>query len=937
MLTPVFNVMSRCPVLNVPSGFADNGVPTGVQIAGRTYDDETVFRVGAALERERPWLDADERAPAARRGREDMSALLEIEGLTARLPVEGELRTVLHDVSLTIGAGEALGLVGESGSGKSMTARAIGAAAPGRREDERLGALRRPRRARPRAAAMLRRYREQVAMIFQDPRAHVNPVRRIGDFMTETLRLHGIARAEAAEHAARALREVGIDDGARRLEQYPHELSGGLLQRVMIATMLLGEPRLVLADEPTTALDVTTQAEVMAILDELRRERGLALLFITHDLELAAAVCDRTAVMYAGQIVETNAAEPARHATRCIPTPPRSRRARPDIAATAHRLAAIPGRPVSAFEAPDGLRVRAALRLRAGRLPRGAAAARDARRRRGALPARARATRAPARGDPASRRSPCLTPCSRPAACARSTASWWPSTTSTSPCRRAGSLAIVGESGSGKTTIARMLVGLTAPTAGTIIACGRDRSTPARSARRAPAPRQRGAGRLPGPVLEPRSAAERRAGARRGAAPAPRRLEGRARAARVHELGELVGLDERQFRALPRALSGGQRQRIAIARALAAEPRVIILDESVAALDVSIQAQILNLLADIRDAHRRVLRAHQPRPRGRAPDHRRGDRHVPRAGRRARSDRAGARRAPPRVHAAAARERPPPGLDAAAASPPPRRRSHRMSAADLALVGARVRTLDPERPSATAVAVDGGVIAAVGSDAEIRELTGPATEVVDVHGAAVVPGLTDSHLHPFLGRDGRPRRRPPRRDVAGGDPPPGRGGARALRSARVGARLRARLQRVRRVRDVRRADRGGGRRQPALLTFMDFHTALATPRALELAGVDGPAHVHRARRGRVRRRRAHRRAAREARRWSSSASAMPELTPEERYRLCATQLRRFAAVGITGAHAMDGDLETLDLLRELEGRGDLVTRLDRPRSGSRPR
>jgi oligopeptide/dipeptide ABC transporter ATP-binding protein len=281
-----------------------------------------------------------------------MSALLEIEGLTARLRVGGEMRTVLHDVSLTIGAGEAVGLVGESGSGKSMTARAIGRLLPPgaqtsgsiRFEDRDVLDLRGP---------VLRRYREQVAMIFQDPRAHVNPVRKIGDFMIETLRMHGIARAYAEQDAARALRAVGIDDGARRLEQYPHELSGGLLQRVMIATVLLGEPRLVLADEPTTALDVTTQAEVMAILDELRHKRGLSLLFITHDLELAAAVCDRTAVMYAGQIVETNAAarldrDPLHPYTAALAA------ARPDIAATAERLAAIPGRPVSAFEAPDG-------------------------------------------------------------------------------------------------------------------------------------------------------------------------------------------------------------------------------------------------------------------------------------------------------------------------------------------------------------------------------------------------------------------------------------------------------------------------------------------------------------------------------------------------------------------------------------------------------
>jgi oligopeptide/dipeptide ABC transporter ATP-binding protein len=281
-----------------------------------------------------------------------MNALLEIEALGVELEVEGERRPVLSDVSLRIDEGEALGLVGESGSGKSMTARAVARLLPGgartsgavRFDGEDVLAL---------GGGALRRYRERVAMIFQDARAHVNPVRRIGDFMTEGLRQHDVPREEAARRAVAALRDVGIEDGARRLEQYPHELSGGLLQRVMIATMLLGEPRLVLADEPTTALDVTTQAEVMAILDDLRRERGLALLFITHDLELAAAVCDRTAVMYAGLIVETRASslldrDPLHPYTAALAA------ARPDIAATAHRLAAIPGRPVSAFEAPHG-------------------------------------------------------------------------------------------------------------------------------------------------------------------------------------------------------------------------------------------------------------------------------------------------------------------------------------------------------------------------------------------------------------------------------------------------------------------------------------------------------------------------------------------------------------------------------------------------------
>jgi oligopeptide/dipeptide ABC transporter ATP-binding protein len=283
-----------------------------------------------------------------------MSALLEVEGLTVALPVEGERRAVLRDVELAIGAGEAVGLVGESGSGKSMTARAIarllpkGATVEGaiRFDGADVGALR---------GGDLRRYRTAgVAMVFQDPRAHINPVRRIGDFMVEALTTNmGIARADAARRAVAALAEVGIPDGARRLEQYPHELSGGLLQRVMIATVMLAEPRVVLADEPTTALDVTTQAEVMAILDELRRERGLALLFITHDLDLAAAVCDRTCVMYAGRIMEVQASQPL-HDAPLHPYAAALLQARPPVGARLEELRTIPGRPVSAFEAPPG-------------------------------------------------------------------------------------------------------------------------------------------------------------------------------------------------------------------------------------------------------------------------------------------------------------------------------------------------------------------------------------------------------------------------------------------------------------------------------------------------------------------------------------------------------------------------------------------------------
>ena len=280
-------------------------------------------------------------------------ALLELHQLQVQLPISGELRSVLHDVSFSIRAGEALGLVGESGSGKSMTARAIarllppGAVSSGTitYAGGDVSALKGP---------ALRAYRAEVAVVFQDPRVHVNPVRSIGDFMTEALCTnHGVSKTDAAARAVSLLAEVGIMDGARRLEQHPHELSGGLLQRVMIATALLTEPRLLLADEPTTALDVTTQADVMAILNDLRRDRAMAMLFITHDLELASAVCDRTAVMYAGQLVEQRVSSKL-HDDPLHPYTAGLVAARPRIDGEVARLAAIPGRPRSAFEAPAG-------------------------------------------------------------------------------------------------------------------------------------------------------------------------------------------------------------------------------------------------------------------------------------------------------------------------------------------------------------------------------------------------------------------------------------------------------------------------------------------------------------------------------------------------------------------------------------------------------
>ncbi|WP_052226270.1 ABC transporter ATP-binding protein [Microbacterium mangrovi] len=283
-----------------------------------------------------------------------MTALLEVQDLTVKLPVQGEYRTVLQDVSLEVEAGRTLGIVGESGSGKSMTVRTIdrllpdGAHVTGsiRFDGTEVAGL---------TGEALRQYRaKDVAMIFQDARAYTNPVRRIGDFLTEALRTNDrMTKQTAVKKATGLLAEVGIRDPERRLRQYPHELSGGLLQRVMIAAAVAVRPRLILADEPTTALDVTTQAEVMSILRRMQHEYGLAMVFITHDLELAGAVCDDTMVLYAGQVLEHQASASLAH-DPLHPYTAALMQARPEIDRRVDRLPAIPGHPTTAYEAPVG-------------------------------------------------------------------------------------------------------------------------------------------------------------------------------------------------------------------------------------------------------------------------------------------------------------------------------------------------------------------------------------------------------------------------------------------------------------------------------------------------------------------------------------------------------------------------------------------------------
>lgn len=224
--------------------------------------------------------------------------LLEVRGLC----VDAGRRRVVHEVDLTVSAGECLGVVGESGSGKSLTMRSV------------IGLL--PRGTRRTAGELLvdgAAYRPEelrghgIAMVFQEPMTALNPTRRAGDIVADGVMAASrerVSRRQARETAVGLLREVGIPDPERRSRAYPHELSGGLRQRVMIALALSGDPRLLICDEPTTALDVTVQDQILGLLDRLREERGLAMLFVTHDLGVIAQISQRIAVMYDGRVVE---------------------------------------------------------------------------------------------------------------------------------------------------------------------------------------------------------------------------------------------------------------------------------------------------------------------------------------------------------------------------------------------------------------------------------------------------------------------------------------------------------------------------------------------------------------------------------------------------------------------------------------------------------
>ncbi|MCB8902973.1 MULTISPECIES: ABC transporter ATP-binding protein [unclassified Streptomyces] len=464
-----------------------------------------------------------------------MTPIVEVTDLTVEFARSGGPVRAVDGLSLTLDEGRALALVGESGSGKSTVAGAL------------LG-LHRGTGARVGGAVRvggidvgtagpdeLRRLRGGVAaMVFQDPLSALDPYYAVGDQIAEVYRVHaGGSRRAARARAVEVLDRVGIPDAARRSRSRPHEFSGGMRQRALIAMALACEPRLIVADEPTTALDVTVQAQILDLLHELRRETGTALLLVTHDVGVAAESVDEVLVMQDGREVERGPVGGVLGA----PAEPYTRRL----------LAAVPrldGPVREPLEKGQPLLEVRDLRRVFGRGPKAVTAVEGA-----------------------------------------------------SLTLHAGeTLGVVGESGSGKTTLGRMLVRLLDPTGGQLRYGGREiGALPEKELR----PYRRELQMVfqdPVASLNPRrSVGESIADPLRVAG---ERDETRIRG-RVRELLDRVGLDPDRYEAYPHEFSGGQRQRVGIARALAAEPRIVVCDEPVSALDVTTQAQVTALLAEL--------------------------------------------------------------------------------------------------------------------------------------------------------------------------------------------------------------------------------------------------------------------------------------------------------------------------------------------------
>jgi peptide/nickel transport system ATP-binding protein len=466
-----------------------------------------------------------------------------IDRLSIALPTGADRPYAVDRVTLRLTAGEILCVVGESGSGKSMSANALMGLLPpevkpvgGRILLDGIDLLAEP----PEALHDVRGRR--VAMIFQEPMTALNPLMKVGDQIAEVFEAHGLLTPrQRRARALELLAEVGLPDPERAIRAHPHELSGGQRQRVMIAMALALEPEVLIADEPTTALDVTTQAQILKLIRDLQERHGMAVMFITHDFGVVAEIADRVAVMQHGRVVEEGSAE----AVLGDPQHPYTRRL----------IASVPRLEIAARTPPRDPPRAAVLEVAGlGKTYRSG----------GGLFSRARVIEAVK--------------------------------DVTFTLHRGETLGIVGESGSGKSSVGRCLVRLQDPDSGRVSLTGTDMASlegeELRSARR----------RIQMIFQDPYGSLNPRIRVGRTIADGPiafGEFEGRAMA-RAAELLERVGLDASASDRFPHEFSGGQRQRIGIARALALEPEIIVADEAVSALDVSIQAQVLDLLARLK-------------------------------------------------------------------------------------------------------------------------------------------------------------------------------------------------------------------------------------------------------------------------------------------------------------------------------------------------
>ncbi len=489
-----------------------------------------------------------------------------IENLRVEFETKDGIVVGVEDVSFSINPGETVCVVGESGSGKSVSSLSLmrlvefggGHIAGGKLNFRRGDGMTDLAHA---DGSLMRTVRgNEIGMIFQEPMTSLNPVFTVGRQLTEGLRVHnGMNRAEAEARALELLRQVRIPEPERRLRQYPHELSGGMRQRVVIAMALACEPRLLIADEPTTALDVTIQAEILALIDRLKRETGTAVLFITHDMAVVAQMADRVVVMYRGNKVEEGTVEE-------IFENPRHDYTKALLAAVP-KLGEMRGKP-----APEPMR----LMGDAGAYV-GAIRVADERH---LLEVRNLTTRFPVKGG----------------FFRRTVANVHAIEDVSFNIRIGETLGLVGESGCGKSTCGRSILRLVEPIDGEIILDGTNvRTLGPGDLRRARRDMQM-VFQDPFASLNPQMQLMDQVAE-------PLRNFGLARGAelrdRVAQLFDRVRLSKNFMRRYPHELSGGQRQRVAIARALALNPKLIIADEAVSALDVSVQAEVLNLIMEL--------------------------------------------------------------------------------------------------------------------------------------------------------------------------------------------------------------------------------------------------------------------------------------------------------------------------------------------------